>query len=129
MPLITEHLARDMQLDLIDSPTHVSGIGGTSLCTHLAKATVRAPDGPYQSEPLAFTVISKLDPLLSPSNKESLLTNPEFCQYKLADPELGGRVDLVLGIEQTSALTTGKPFKIGSLTALPTKLGCACRAL
>ncbi len=128
IPLITEKLATDLQLPRTHDPTTVAGIAGTTQCKFTVSTAINSMDEKFESEPISFTVIPSLDSLNTPQNRSQLLRNPLLRHYNLADPDLGGRVDLVLCIDQTSDLTTGTPLLIGELRALPTQLGLCLSA-
>jgi len=76
----------------------------------VVKSDLLSLDSRYCSKSITFTVIPSLEPLRSPKNQAEILSRPELRHFHLADADLGGKVDLVLGVEQTSDLTTGKPF-------------------
>lgn len=121
--MISEKLATDLKLKRTHDPIPISGIAGTTQCKFTVVTNLLSVDGSFQSDPIHFTVIPSLEPLRTPSNRTDILVNPKLRQYNLADPDLGGQVDLVLCVEQTSDLTTDKPFHIDGLRALPTQLG------
>ncbi len=123
IPMITEHLATELKLHRVHDPIPVNGITGTTQCKFVVKSDLLSLDSRYCSKSITFTVIPSLEPLRSPKNQAEILSRPELRHFYLADADLGGKVDLVLGVEQTSDLTTGKPFQIGNLRALPTLLG------
>ncbi len=123
IPIISEHLVTELALPRIHDPIPVTGISGTTQCKFTVSSKLYSLDESFVSDPISFTVIPGLQPLRIPPNRTQLLANPKLRQYHLADPELGGKVDLVLCIENTSDLTTDRPFPIGDLRALPTQLG------
>ena len=46
-----------------------------------------------------------------------------FMTDKLVNPDLGGRIDLLLGVMDSLSLFTGEAFKVNGLIAMPTQLG------
>ncbi len=123
LSIMTESLATSLGLPRIHDPIPISGIAGTARCTHIVKSHVFSLDSRYKLQDVTFTVIPTLEPIRKPGNAAEILRTPELRQYSLADSDLGRRVDLMLGVTQTSALTTGTPFRVGKLLALPTQLG------
>ncbi len=123
LPMITEGLASALKLPRTHDPIPVTGIAGTTRCKFTVTTDVCSVDTQYKLHDVTFTVIPSLAPLSKPDGVEQILSGPELRHYSLADPDLGGKVDLVLGVTQTSALTTGCPFQVGTLQALPTQLG------
>ncbi len=123
IPMMTEHLATELNLKRVYNPIPVHGITGTTHCKFMVCTDLYSLDSRFCSDNVTFTVIPSLENQRTPKNRAEILARPDLRHFSLADPELGGNVDLLLGIEQTSDLTTGKPFKIGNLRALPTQLG------
>ncbi len=80
-------------------------------------------DNRFQSDVINFTVISKLPHLQTPPNSSEILAHPSLRSYQLADPNLGGHVDLILGVTDSLALFTGETFRVQGMVAVPTQLG------
>ncbi len=123
LPMVTESLASALKLPRTHDPIPVTGIAGTTRCKFTVTSDVCSVDNRYKLQDVTFTVIPSLEPLSKPDDVNQIVNKPELRHYSLADPELGGKVDMVLGVKQTSALTTGCPFQVGTLQALPTQLG------
>jgi len=123
LSMITENLANNLGLTRIHDPIHISGIAGTTNCNFVVKSDLLSVDSRFKLNGVTFTVIPRLEPARKPEKALQILNTPELRHYSLADPDLGGRVDIILGVTETSAITTGTPFKVGDLLALPTQLG------
>ncbi len=121
--MISERLASSLGLPHTHDPIPVTGIAGTTRCKFIVTSDVCSVDSRFKLQDVTFTVTPSLEPISTPNNVSEILKKPELRHYSLADSDLGGRVDLVLGVTQTSALTTGCPFQVGDLQALPTQLG------
>ncbi len=128
IPLMTESLATSLGLPRRHDPIPITGIAGTARCQFTVICTVCSVDSRFQLPDVTFTLIPSIEPISKPANTAEILKQPDLRHYSLADNDLGGRVDLVLGITQTSALTTGTPFRAGELLALPTQLGLCLSA-
>ena len=123
IPMMTESLAASLGLPRRHDPIPITGISGTARCQYTVTCSVMSVDSRYKLPDIMFTLIPSLEPIAKPSNVTEILNTPELRHYSLADADLGGRVDLVLGITQVTGLTTGKPFQVGNMGALPTQLG------
>jgi len=124
IPMMTESLATSLNLNRKHDPIPVTGISGTTTrCEFSVCCNLYSADLSYSISNLTFTLIAALEPIARPANAADIRKMPQLRHYRLADEELGGRVDLVLGISQLTTLTSGAPFKVGELGALPTQLG------
>ncbi len=123
IPMMTESLATSLNLPRRHDPIPVTGISGTTRCEFIVTCNLYSVDLGFKLAELTFTLIDSLEPIARPADAASIKKLPELRHFKLADDELGGRVDLVLGISQLTTLTSGAPFKVGELGALPTQLG------
>jgi len=121
--IMTESTASALKLKRSHSPLQVTGTTGESQCKFSVTTPIQSHDLTYKSEPIQFTVLSKLPVLHIPPNRKELIDQPAFRSYKLADPELGGRVDLLLGVKDSLSLFTGEALRVQGLLAMPTQLG------
>ncbi len=121
--VMSERLAMDSGLTRVHERLPVEGLGGVTTSKFGVMTRIQSRDGSFTTAPIAFTVIPSLKKLDHPTNKDSIRNNPAFSSYLLADPELGGEMDLILPLGETSELTTGPPFCIEGFLALPTRLG------
>ncbi len=71
---------------------------------------------------MTFTVFPKLPSLQIPPNRQDILSNHALRSYHLANPDLGGAVDLLLNVDDSHSIITGQSFRIDGLLALPTCL-------
>ena len=123
LSMMTESLATSLQLPRNHDPIPVSGIVGTTRCKHTVKSDVCSVDYRFKLPNVTFIVIPSLKPLNKPNKVTEILKMPELRHFSLADSDLGGKVDLLLGVKPSSTLTTGTPFQVGELMAWPTQLG------
>ncbi len=111
------HLKRTFQ------PLQVAGTMGEGQCKFAVSTKLYSTDNRFQSDVINFTVISKLPHLQTPPNSSEILAHPSLRSYQLADPDLGGHVDLILGVTDSLALFTGETFRVQGMVAVPTQLG------
>ena len=124
IPMMSESLAATLNLKRRHDPIPVTGISGaTTRCEFSVTCDLYSLDLICRLPNLTYTLIEALEPVARPANAQEIRKMPELSHFKLADEELGGRVDLVLGISQLTTLTSGAPFRVGELGALPTHLG------
>ncbi len=121
--VMTEKIASDLKLKRTHNPQQVTGTAGTTHCKFEVTTQLNSHDLNYQSKPITFTVFPKLPCLQVPPNHRDIVNNPALRSYQLADPDLGGQVDILLGVDDTYSIVSGKPFRIDGLLALPTYLG------
>ncbi len=120
---ITEAASSALHLERTFQPMQVTGTTGEGQCKFAVTTPIMSSDGQYVSQPIRFTVISKLPKLQIPPNSSEILALPAFRTYRLADPELGGSVDILLGVHDCLQMFTGPAFQVQGLAALPTQLG------
>ncbi len=120
---MTESTATALKLKRRHTPLQVAGTTGESQCKFSVSTQLHSHDLSFTSDPIQFTVLPKLPTLQVPPNRKELLEHPTFRSYKLADPELGGRVDLLLGVTDSLSLFTGEALRVQGLLAMPTQLG------
>ena len=101
----------------------MTGTTGAAQCKFSVSTRLHSHDYTCTSDPIQFTVFPKLPSLQVPPNRQEILSDLAFRSYNLADPELGGRVDLLLYVTNSLFLFTGEAFKINGLCAMPTHLG------
>jgi len=99
--VMTEKLVSDLNLKRTPNPIPISGTAGTMHCKFTVSTSLQSHDGSFESDPITFTVFPKLPFLQIPPNKQKILDTPVLSSYHLADPDLGGRVDLLLNIHDS----------------------------
>ncbi len=68
--------------------------GGSS--KHFVQATLRSLQDPSKSVTMKFSVIPKIKPSNTPQRKETILEEPHIKDLALADPDLGGPLDIII---------------------------------
>ncbi len=121
--VMSEQLAGNAGLARVHERLPVEGIGGVTHSKFGVVARITSRSGTFTTPSIAFTVIPRLKKLDRPKDADTVQSNPAFAAFLLADPELGGDVDMILPLSVTSDLTTGPPFTIEGFHALPTCLG------
>ncbi len=120
---MSEETASALKLERVHTPIQVAGTTGESHCKFSVTTKLHSHDLSFSSDPITFAVLPKIPTLQTPPNKKELLDCTTFRSYQLADPDLGGRVDLLLGVTDSLSLLTGETFKVNGLLAVPTQLG------
>ncbi len=95
--MMSESLASTLKLPR--HPQHMS-LGGSFSEGHskfYVVAQLSSEDLSFTSKPIVFSVVQKMKPIKSPSNKDSILSLPSLKNLPLADQELGGPIDLYIG--------------------------------
>ncbi len=120
---MTEAAASALRLKRTFQPLQVTGTTGEGQCKFAVTTSIMSSDGQYISQPIRFAIVPELPKLQVPSNSSEILTLPTFRTYRLADPKLGGSVDILLGVHDCLQMITGPAFQVQGLSALPTQLG------
>ena len=120
---MTEETDTALKLKRTHNPIQVTGTTGDSHCKFSVSTNLYSHEKCYAIEPINVTVLPKLPTLQVPTNHQEILNDPSFRSYKLADPDLGGRIDLLLGVTDSLSLFTGEAFKVNGLIAMPTQVG------
>ncbi len=120
---MTEAAASALRLKRTFQPLQVTGTTGEGQCKFAVTTSIMSSDGQYVSQPIRFAIVPELPKLQVPSNSSEILTIPTFRTYRLADPKLGGSVDILLGVHDCLQMITGPAFQVQGLSALPTQLG------
>ncbi len=120
---ISDKLASDLRLKRTSKPRTLECGGSYIQCKFTAKASLHSVDGSFHSEPFRFTVHPKLPHLDSPADKDKITSLPSLSSYKLADPDLGGRVDILLNGMDASFVKTAPEFRLDGFLAQPTRFG------
>ncbi len=120
---ISDKLASDLRLKRTPKARTLECGGSLVQCKFTVKASLCSSDGSFQSEPFRFTVHPKLPHLDSPTDKDKIASYPILSSYKLADPNLGGQVDVLLNGMDASFIKTGPEFRLDEFLAQPTRFG------
>ncbi len=120
---ISDKLASDLRLKRTPKARTLECGGSLVQCKFIVKASLCSADGSFQSEPFRFTVHPKLPHLDSPTDKDKIASSPALSSYRLADPDLGGQVDVLLNGMDASFVKTGPEFRIKEFLAQPTRFG------
>ncbi len=128
--IMSDRLATDLRLERTHNPLTVQHGDSIVRCKFTVETPLHSADGSFTSAPIQFQVHPGLPYLDSPPNKDEIAATPSLAFHKLADPELGGRVDLLLNGMDATCVESGPYFKIGTLLCLPTRFGlCLSRPM
>ena len=94
--LMSESLASHLKLPRYSLHIIVEGAYSGGNSKHFVQAMLQSLDDPSQSVTLKFSVIPKLKTSQSPHCKHDILNEPSLKNLKLADPDLGGPLDIII---------------------------------
>jgi len=94
--LMTESLASSLRLVRLRQTVTLEGCVNerTKSCV---VASLQSHNGEHVTPPISFVIVSKLSPAGIPEHKEAILSHPQLRDLHLADPDLGGKVDMLIG--------------------------------
>ena len=93
---MSESLASHLKLARYSQHIIVEGAYGGGNSKHFVQAMLQSLDNPSQSITLKFSVIPKLKTSQSPHCKHDIHNKPSLNNLKLADPDLGGPLDIII---------------------------------
>ncbi len=96
---IQEDLARELQLKRTYNPIYLNDTSHSVLCKFSAEATLQTLDGSCKVPSVKFVVHPKLKPLSIPACRDRILADPRIKGRHVADPELGGDVQVILNLK------------------------------
>ncbi len=94
--LMTESIASQLKLPRYSQRVLVEGAYGGGSSKHYVEAQLQSLDDPGQSVTLKFSIIPKLKSSQPPHCKRTILDEPSIKNLQLADPDLGGPLDLII---------------------------------
>ncbi len=94
--LISESLASQLKLKRYKQRVIIEGAYGRCNSRHFVQAELQSLHDPSKSVMLKFSVVPKLKGSQSPQCKETILAEPAISNLQLADPDLGGPLDLII---------------------------------
>ena len=124
--LMTESMASHLCLQRHSANLHVDGINGDSRIKHYVHATLSSLYYPDRNINVKFYVIKKIPATISPKNPKAMLKDPPWCNLvEMADPALGGHVDILVSSVVSSDCFTGpsKTSRLDRIWATPTLFG------
>ena len=95
--LMTESLATTLKLKRHPQRITLDGYCGSNFSKFCVVATLVSLHNPEKSVTLTFNVVPKLKPVAKPHDAKKLLLHPSLKDLPVADPELGGPVDIYIG--------------------------------
>ncbi len=120
---MSEELASALKLKRYPREMSLSGSFGEERCKFCVVTCLFSHSRSFVSNPITFTVVSKLKPVPVPSNREEILKLPSLHNLPLADPELGGDVDLFLGNMDIDGCVFEGSLRFDGLKAIHTPFG------
>ncbi len=121
--IMSEKLASALKLKRFPQHMSLSGSFGEERCKFCVVTNLLSHSRSFQSKPITFTVVSKLKPAPVPSNREAILKLPSLHNFPLADPDLGGDVDLFLGNMDIDECVFEGSLRFDGLKAIHTPFG------
>lgn len=121
--LMTEKLASSLGLCRYPQRMSLMGSFGCEYSKHCVVTSLLSHCRSFISQPITFTVVPKLRPAPVPKNRETILKKPFLKDLSLADPELGGEVDIFIGNMDLDCCVDEGSMKIDGLKVLHTHFG------
>jgi len=95
--LITESIVTLLRLKRYPRRLQIEGAGGREISKHFVEMTLQSTADPSKSLTTKFNVVRKLPSSPPPHNVEQVKAEPHLQGIPLADPQLGGQLDVLLG--------------------------------
>jgi len=95
--VMSEKLATDLRLKRHPHKLVLSGSFSNETCKFFVVTNLFSHSRSFKSDPIKFTVVSRIKPVPVPDNRDEILKLPSLSNTTLADPELGGEVDIFIG--------------------------------
>ncbi len=103
---MSESLASQLKLPRYSQRVLVEGAYGGCSSKHYVQANLQSIIDPTQSVTMKFSIIPKLKSSQPPHCKDAILEEPSIKDLKLADPELGGPLDIIIcSVDRCKCLT------------------------
>ncbi len=94
---ITECLASHLHLKRSAANNTFSGADGNFVCTQKVNVNLSPANNPATSISIDCFVVSKIPTSAIPGNQQQIANDPIIKDLPLADPDLGGPIDIILG--------------------------------
>lgn len=116
--LITESLASRLKLPRHPRRLNIAGACGDGVSRHYVELTLQSTVDQSKTLTGQFNVVSKLPASPPPTNIENIKSEPHIKGLPLADPQFGGSLDVLLGLDCseciTGTLTRGTNSKVST---------------
>ncbi len=118
---ITENLVSHLHLQRFPARNTFSGADGDFICTQKVKVELSPVNDESTSINTECYVVSKIPMSTIPSNHSQIVGDPVVKDLTLADPDLGGPIDIILGNKgrRQCVLSRTQTFGAGSKTMCP----------
>jgi len=94
---MSEKLASDLKLKRFSHNLIIDGPFSNHTSKYFVMTSLLSHCRSYQSEPIKFAVVPRIKAVPAPANRDEIIRHPELALSNLADPDLGGEVDLYIG--------------------------------
>jgi len=120
--LMTEELATNLRLKRYPHAVSLNGLGKQVHSKYYVITTLLSSSRSYSTQPITFAVVPHLVCTTIPEDKDEILASATLQNASLADPELGGRVDVFLGNLDLEDIVLST-YKDGKLRIITTPFG------
>ncbi len=119
---MTEELATNLRLQRYPHVVSLNGLGKQVHSKYYVITTLLSSSRSYSTQPITFAVVPHLVCTTVPEDKDEILASATLQNASLADPELGGRVDVFLGNLDLEDIVLST-YKDGKLRIIATPFG------
>ncbi len=121
--MMSESLASTLKLPRNPQRMSLGGSFSEGHSKFCVSTQLYSEDMSFVSKPIVFSVVPKMKPIKSPSHKDHILKLPSLKSLPLADPELGGPIDLYIGNMDLDSCIYEGSLKFDGLKIINTPFG------
>ncbi len=121
--LMTENLANTLGLKRFPQPMSISCTSGHINSKFYVVTPLLSHCKSYKTKPINFIVVPDLITTTIPPNRDDILNSPYLKDAQLAEPDLGGAIDVFIGVSDIDDCVTGGPHKVDGLRLFQTHFG------
>ena len=120
---MTENLATTLGLKRFPQPMSISCTSGQINSKFYVVTPLLSHCKSYKTKPINFIVVPDLITTTIPPNRDDIVNSPCLKDAQLADPDLGGAIDIFIGVSDIDDCVTGGPRKVDGLRLFQTPFG------
>ena len=121
--LMTEELASNLKLKRYPQPMSITCTSGRITSKFYVVTPLYSHSKKFQTKPINFIVVPSLITTVTPTNRDDILKASCLTNAELADPSLGGPVDIFIGVSDIDDCVTESPKKVDGLRLIKTPFG------
>jgi len=120
---ISEKLASDLKLKRFPHNLIIDGPFANLNSKHFVMTKLLSHSRSFSSDPVKFAVVPRIKSVPVPPNREDILKLPELSLSTLADPDLGGDVDMYIGNMDMDQCIQDGTIRFSGFKAIKTAFG------